>query len=129
MLVSRLAAAAALSAAALPLAFGAPLPAQPAGQTILVWSYGFSPRPIRLAAGRRVTLTFVNRSGKGHDFTAKGFFGNATILAGAAPGGAIGLRPNETKSITLIPRPGTYRAHCTHFFHTQLGMTDTIIVT
>jgi plastocyanin len=28
----------------------------------------------------------------------------------------------------LIPRAGTYHAHCSHFMHKQLGMSDTIVV-
>ena len=123
MLIFRLAALAALSSA-----FSASAPAQPSGQTILIWSYGFSPRPIHLAAGRPVTLTFVNRSGSGHDFTAKTFFGSSRIVAGAAPDGEIELAPHETRSITLVPRTGSYSAHCSHFFHKQLGMSDQIIV-
>jgi plastocyanin len=124
MLVSRLAAVAALS-----LAFGAPLPAQPAGQTILVWSYGFSPRPIHLRAGQPVTLTFVNRSGSSHDFVARSFFASSRILSGDVMDGMVDLRGGETKSVRLIPRAGTYGAHCSHFFHKQLGMSDEIIVT
>ena len=114
--------------AALSLLLGASAAAQPAGQTILVWSYGFSPHPVHLRAGQPVTLTFVNRSGSGHDFTAHTFFGNSTITRGAAPEGEIELGPRETKSITLIPRAGIYRAHCSHFFHKQLGMSDEIVV-
>jgi plastocyanin len=115
-------------AAALPLALSAPAPAQPASQTVVVWSFSFAPRPIHLAAGRPVTLTFQNRSGSSHDFTAHGFFRNARIISGSASEGEIELRPYETKTITLIPRAGTYQAHCSHFFHKQLGMSDTIIV-
>jgi len=114
--------------AALSLLLGASAAAQPAGQTILVWSYGFSPHPVHLRAGQPVTLTFVNRSGSGHDFTAHTFFGSSTITRGAAPEGEIELGPRETKSITLIPRAGIYRAHCSHFFHKQLGMSDEIVV-
>ena len=114
--------------AALSLMLVAPAQAQPAGQTILVWSYGFSPRPLHLAAGQPVTLTFVNRSGSGHDFTAQRFFASSTITAGAAPGGEIDLAPHETRSVTLIPRAGTYAAHCSHFLHTQMGMSDQIVV-
>src|SRR3569833_3107632 len=115
--------------AAFSAALGAPAPGQPAAvQTIMVWSYGFSPHPIHLAAGRPVTLTFVNRSGGGHDFTAPGFFRHATITAGAAPEGEIELRPHETRTITLIPLRGTYAAHCSHFLHKQMGMSDEIIV-
>jgi plastocyanin len=75
-----------------------------------------------------VTLTFVNRSGGGHDFTAPAFFQRARIIAGAAPDGEIELRGHETRSVTLIPAPGTYRAHCSHFLHKQMGMTDVIVV-
>ena len=74
MLVSRVAVAAGVS-----LVFSVPAAAQPAAQTIYVWSYNFSPRPIHLAAGRPVTLTFVNRSGSSHDFTAKTFFATSRI--------------------------------------------------
>jgi plastocyanin len=116
------------AAAALCVLPSVPAAAQPAAQTVNMWSYGFAPRPIHLAAGRPVTLTFVNRSGSSHDFTAGAFFANSAIIAGAAPGGEIELRPHETKSITLTPRAGSYPAHCSHFFHKQLGMSDRIIV-
>ena len=123
MNISRFAAAAALS-----LALGTAAPAQPAAQTILVWSYGFSPQPIHLRAGQPVTLTFVNRSGSSHDFAAHSFFANSRILSGDAREGEIDLRGGETKTVRLIPRAGTYGVHCSHFFHKQLGMSDTIIV-
>jgi plastocyanin len=102
--------------------------AQPAAQTVTVSSFSFAPKPIHLAAGQPVTLTFVNSSGSGHDFTAKTFFAASRITAGAAPGGEIELRGHETKTITLVPARGTYTAHCSHFFHTQMGMSDQIIV-
>ena len=110
MSLSRLAAVAALSI------FGvSPAAGQPAAPvTVTVWSYGFAPNPIHLAAGRPVTLVFVNRSGSGHDFTAGAFFAASSISAGAAPGGEIELKGHETKSITLVPRAGTYPAHCSH---------------
>ena len=77
--------------AAISLASGTPLAAQPATQVINVWSFGFAPRPIQLAAGRPVTLVFVNSSGSSHDFTAPAFFANSVISAGAAPAGEIEL--------------------------------------
>jgi plastocyanin len=123
MIASRLAAAAALS-----LVFSIPTAASPPGQTIVVWSFGFAPNPIRLAAGQPNTLTFQNRSGSSHDFTAKEFFAASRITAGGAAEGEIELRPYEAKSITLIPHAGTYKAHCSHFFHEPLGMSDTIFV-
>ena len=94
----------------------------------MVWSFGFSPHPIHLVAGRPVTLTFVNRSGSSHDFTARTFFGTSRILRGDAAEGEVELGPRETKSVTLVPRPGVYRAHCSHFLHATLGMTDQIFV-
>lgn len=124
--ISRFAAIAILPLA---VALGAPTGAQAPGQTIVVWSFGFSPHPIALAAGQPATLTFENRSGSSHDFKAPAFFADATITAGAAPEGEIDLKPHEAKSITLVPRAGTYHAHCSHFMHAQLGMTDEIVVT
>ncbi len=112
------------------LGLAAPVIAQaPAsGQTINVANFHFMPKPIQLAAGRPVTLTFVNQAGGGHDFTAKEFFASSTVTAGAAPGGKIELAGHETRSITLVPRAGTYEAHCSHFLHASMGMTDQIIV-
>lgn len=123
MFSSRFAAVAAVS-----LAFSVPTDAQAPGQSIIVWSFGFAPHPIVLAAGRPVTLTFQNRSGSSHDFTAKTFFATSTILRGDAADGEVELKAYETKSVTLIPRTGRYSAHCSHFFHKQLGMSNQIYV-
>jgi plastocyanin len=117
-----------LAAIALTITVLAPAEAQTATQVITVWSFGFSPKPIHLAAGRPVTLVFTNRSGSSHDFTAPAFFASSVITAGGARGGEIELRGHETRSITLTPRAGTYPAHCSHFMHSMFGMTDTIIV-
>jgi plastocyanin len=117
-----------LAAIALTITVLAPAEAQTATQVITVWSFGFSPKPIHLAAGRPVTLVFTNRSGSSHDFTAPAFFASSVITAGAARGGEIELRGHETTSIALIPRAGTYPAHCSHFGHSMFGMSDTIIV-
>ena len=118
-----------LFGAALVLGSLSPAAAQQPGQFVVqVWSFGFAPSPIHLAAGKAVTLSFVNRSGSSHDFTAPGFFQHARITAGAAPDGEIELKPHETKSITLVPAAGTFHAHCSHFLHKQMGMNDLIIV-
>lgn len=123
MAATRLAALAALSIFA-----SAPAAAQPATVVIDVRSFSFAPRPIRLAAGRPVTLTFVNNSGGGHDFTARAFFANA-VTSGAMPAnGAIVLGPHQSRTITLTPRAGTYDAWCSHFMHKQFGMKTQIIV-
>ena len=110
------------------LLVGGPALAQPAAVTIDVQNFSFAPTPIHLRAGQPVTLTFVNHSGGGHDFTAAKFFAAARITAGAAPEGEIELRGHETRSITLVPAAGTYNAHCSHFLHKQMGMSDLIVV-
>lgn len=117
------------SAAFLSVLVASPAAAQPQAVTVGVFSFGFSPKPIHLRAGQPVTLTFVNQSGHGHDFTAPEFFANSALSAGAAPGGErIPLAGHETKSVTLVPRAGTYPAHCSHFLHSSMGMTTSIIV-
>jgi plastocyanin len=116
--------------AAFSILAAAPGAAQPAATQLVVQvgNFGFAPRPIHLAAGRPVTLTFVNQSGSGHDFTARGFFQHSKISSGAAPEDEIELGPHQTRSITLIPARGTWQAHCSHFLHKQMGMSDTIVV-
>jgi plastocyanin len=116
------------AAAAMALVLASAAPAQPATYVVDVRSFAFAPQPIRLAVGKPVTMVFANRSGSGHDFTAAKFFRNATIVSGAAPNGEVELAPHQTRSITLIPRAGTYKAHCSHFLHKQMGMQDVIIV-
>ena len=123
MIASRAAAAAALS-----LFLAGPAAAQPAQVRVDLASFSYAPSPIHLAAGKPVTMNFVNVSGSGHDFTAKKFFANSRITAGSAPGGEIGLGPRQTKTITLVPSAGTYKVHCSHFLHKQFGMRTLIIV-
>lgn len=123
MLISRPA-----SAAALLLIAGSPAAAQPAAMTIVLSSFSYAPSPIRLKAGKPVALTFVNNSGGGHAFTAKQFFASSTITAGSAPGGEIELKSRQSRTVTLIPRAGTYKVHCSHFMHSAMGMKTTIVV-
>jgi len=121
MLASRLAAALALSLAV-------PASAQPAAMSIELRNFGYTPSLIRLPAGQPVTLTFVNRSGGAHDFTAKSFFARSRIVAGDASGGEIELKGGQSRSITLVPVAGRYKVHCGHFMHRQFGMSGEILV-
>ena len=125
MSASRFAAVAALSFLSLSAA-----QAQPAApvRVINVVSYSYAPAPIALRAGQPVTLRFVNRAGKGHDFTATRFFSSAQILSGHVEGGEVELRPGQVANVTLIPAAGRYNAHCSHPFHKMLGMHTTILV-
>ena len=118
-----------LAAAAL-LATG-PATAQPVGapvQTVTLYSHGYTPQVLHLAAGRAVTLNFVNPSGKGHDFTARQFFRSARILSGRVTNGEVDLRGRQSAQVTLIPARGRYPVHCGYPFHKMLGMRGTIIV-
>jgi uncharacterized cupredoxin-like copper-binding protein len=96
--------------------------------TIDLDSFSLTPSPIRLAAGQRVRLVFVNRSGSGHDFTAREFFRSSRILQGAVPGGEVELRGHQTAAVQLIPTRGRYKVHCSHFGHALLGMSSQILV-
>jgi plastocyanin len=110
------------------LAMAMPAAAQTPIQVIQLYSFGYTPKAIRLAAGKPVTLSFSNRSRDTHDFSAKGFFARARIVSGDPSSGEIELRGGQSRSVTLIPAAGTYKVHCSHFMHKQFGMTGTIIV-
>src|SRR5687767_392409 len=97
-------------------------------QHVELRSYAYNPAPIRLKAGKPVTLHFMNQAGKSHDFTARRFFASSKILSGSAPNGEVELKPGATAAITLIPAAGKYKVHCGHPFHKQLGMKAKIIV-
>lgn len=111
----------------LPLGAAQAQPTAPV-QVINLQSYAYLPTPIRLRAGAPVTLQFVNRSGKGHDFTAREFFRAARILSGRVADGEVDLRGGQSASVTLIPAPGRYPVHCGRPFHKMMGMRSTIIV-
>lgn len=128
MFPSRLVAASALGIAALASTSSSAQPAATPVQQILMYSYGYTPNPIVLAAGKPVTLTFVNRAGKGHDFTAKRFFASSRIVAGSVAGGEVDLKRGQSKSVTLIPAAGQYKVHCARPFHKMMGMRADIVV-
>lgn len=125
MMLVRVAAIAALSLAAGTIAHAQAIPPV---QVIYLQSYAYDPAPIVLRAGQPVTLQFINRSGKGHDFTAPAFFRAARIVAGQVDDGEIDLRGGEVANITVIPAAGRYPVHCGHPFHKILGMRSTILV-
>ncbi|MES2119240.1 MAG: cupredoxin domain-containing protein [Pseudomonadota bacterium] len=116
-------------AAAALVAFASPaLPSPYPVQRVDLANFRYAPKPIVLAAGKPVTLMFVNVAKGGHNFNARDFFARSRILAGSAPGGRIELSGGQTRSVTLVPSAGTYRVHCSHFLHSSFGMTATILV-
>ncbi len=97
-------------------------------QGIALYSYGYNPDPIVLTAGKAVTLNFVNRATKGHDFTAKKFFSSSRIVSGNVGEGGVDLGSGQSASVTLVPAAGQYEIHCGHPFHAMMGMKGDIIV-
>ena len=124
MIILRIAAAAAFILANA----GSASAQSPPTVTITLQSYAFEPHPITLSAGRTTRLSFVNRSNRGHDFTAREFFAAAQILSGAAPGGKVNVAPGETVTIDLVPTRGRYNVHCGRFTHKWRGMKTEILV-
>lgn len=116
------------AAAALIVAGPAAAQPTPPVHTVTLYSHGYAPRVLHLAAGRPVTLTFVNRAGKSHDFTARQFFRSARILSGPVVDGEVDLRGAQVARVTLIPAVGRYPVHCGYPFHKVMGMRGTIIV-
>lgn len=117
------------------MAVAAPVSAAPqaAKTEVVLANFNFTPSELHLHAGQSTTIHFVNSGSGGHDFTAAEFFSAATMDAAnrAKVGGAKGrvsLGKAESVDVTLIPRAGTYKAHCSHFMHSSLGMTGKIIV-
>ena len=128
MLRLRLAATAALSLIGSAATTQTPTPTATPVRTIQLYSYGYNPDPLILDAGKRVTLTFVNRAGKSHDFTAPKFFGSSKIVTGNVGNGEVELRGGQSASVTLIAVAGRYKVHCGKPFHKVLGMSSDIIV-
>ena len=120
-----------LQARLLVLALFASVPAlgspAPAVVQVDLASYSIRPSVIHLRAGQPVRLVFTNRSGGGHDFTARSFFAAAQAVRGPIEGGAVELGGHQSATVDLVPARGTWKAHCGHFGHKMLGMTARIV--
>lgn len=120
--------------AALTLAIVAPATAQaPAKVAVAMANFDYTPSHIALHAGQSVTIHFVNNGSGGHDFTAEEFFAAATMDAAnrakVGDKGRVSLAKGASIDVTLTPRAGEYKVHCSHFMHSSLGMTGSISVT
>ena len=105
----------------------------PAKVTVTLANFSFTPADLHLHAGQPVTIHFVNEGSGGHDFTAPEFFTAATMDATnrtrvEGGKGRVSLGKGESSDVTLTPKVGTYKVHCSHFGHSTLGMTGTVIV-
>lgn len=105
---------------------------QAAKATITMTNFNFAPDDLHLHAGQRVTIHFVNNGSGGHDFTATEFFSAAAMDSAdrdkVGTKGRVSLGKGESLDVTLVPKAGTYKAHCSHFMHSTLGMTGRIHV-
>ena len=120
------------------LAFGAALAvagsavAQPTVINIELSEYKYAPMQLTLDHGQACVLHVTNTGGKGHDLSAKAFFQTVTLAPGSAAkvkDGGIDLDEGESADVALTPlKAGTYEMHCTHPFHSMLGMKGQIVV-
>ncbi|PQM27933.1 copper-binding protein [Sphingopyxis lindanitolerans] len=122
-----------LALAALALSVPVTAAEAPARVTVTLANFSFTPADLHLHAGQPVTIHFVNDGSGGHDFTAAEFFAAATMDAanrarvdGAK--GRVSLGKGESRDVTLTPRAGTYKVHCSHFMHSTMGMTGKLVV-
>ena len=122
-----------LAAAAMTVAAPVAAVSQTAKTEVVLANFSFTPEELHLHAGQSTTIHFVNNGSGGHDFTAAEFFSAATMDAAnrAKIGGTTGrvsLGKDQSLDVTLTPKAGTYKAHCSHFMHSSLGMTGKIVV-
>lgn len=99
---------------------------------VVLSNFKFMPQTIVLDRGKPYILRLHNTSAGGHDFTAPGFFGAASITPADRKwitDGEVEIPPGQVREIRLsAPSAGRYKVKCTHRFHKLLGMTGTIIV-
>jgi uncharacterized cupredoxin-like copper-binding protein len=98
---------------------------------VVLDSFAFEPRTVSLAADRPVVLVLVNNANGGHNFSAPGFFAAAQIAASDASvitDGEVEVAPGGRVELRLIPAAGGYDLDCTHFGHSALGMSGSIVV-
>lgn len=105
--------------------------ANAAEQRVELSNFDFTPREVRLRAGRPYALVLTNVASGGHDFAAPEFFAAALVMPAEASliaEGEIDVPPGQTRTVHLVPAAGTYKVVCTHTGHALLGMTGTIVV-
>lgn len=94
-------------------------------------SFKFAPAKVELTAGKPNTLTLVNTSSGGHNFSASEFFAAADIApqdAGRVKKGTVEVGKGQSVTIHLVPKAGQYDLKCSHFGHSAFGMTGVIVV-
>ena len=94
--------------------------------------FKFAPAEITLTHGQHYVLRLTNSGKRGHDLTAKDFFKTVTLdpdSTSAVKDGSVDLTPGVTADVGFTPnQTGTYEMHCSHPFHSALGMKGHITV-
>jgi plastocyanin len=115
-------------------AFAASEPSNAAAQTIQVdmTNYAFTPNTLQLRANTPYRLRFSNASHTGHSFRAREFFATSSVTPADQSkivDGEVEVDSGQTVEVNLmIPTPGTYKFHCSHFLHSAFGMTGEAVV-
>jgi uncharacterized cupredoxin-like copper-binding protein len=106
--------------------------AQPTVINIQLSEYKFAPMQLTLEHGQAYVLHLTNTGSKAHDLSAKAFFQTVALAPGSAAkvkDGSVDLDEGESADVALTPqKPGSYEMHCTHPFHSMLGMKGQIVV-
>src|SRR5271154_935724 len=106
--------------------------AQPSVINIQLSEYKYAPMQLTLEHGQAYVLHVTNTGGKAHDLSAKAFFQTVALAPGSAAkvkDGDVDLDEGESVDVALTPqKPGSYEMHCTHPFHSMLGMKGQIVV-
>ena len=93
--------------------------------------YAFAPAALELKAGTAYHLHFTNAGSKDHDFTAPEFFAAAQVAPddqAKIRRGKVAVDKGHEVDVTVTPAAGNYKASCTHFMHSMMGMHGTIAV-
>jgi plastocyanin len=93
--------------------------------------YAFAPAALELKAGTAYHLHFTNAGSKDHDFTAPEFFAAAEVAPddqAKIRRGKVAVDKGQEVDVTVTPAAGNYKASCTHFMHSMMGMHGTIAV-
>lgn len=116
----------------LSLLAAAPAAAQPTAIEVHLSNFKFEPKAIELKADTDYALTLINDGGGGHSFSSKDFFAAARVDAAdliSMKDGTIEVPGNGSRTIHFhTGSAGTYKAKCTHAFHSGFGMKGEIIV-
>jgi len=95
-------------------------------------NFAFTPATLEFRANTPTRFRLTNSASNGHSFAAPEFL-NAVAVApqdrAKVAHGEIEVEAGQTVEVMFVPmRSGSYKFHCSHFMHTSLGMSGTVVV-